>query len=153
MRIKASSRPISAARWTARFAVLRDGLERQRIQLDVQLGDFVPNIQAGQGDLEQLLLNLATNARDAMPMGGVLSIRTEIVGDNIAILVRDSGCGISSEVLSRIQEPFFTTKTNGNGLGLSICRSIIWNAGGQMEITSRARSGDQNKSVAADRPR
>jgi signal transduction histidine kinase len=123
------------------LAVLRDGLERQRIQLDVQLGDIIPNIQAGQGDLEQLLLNLATNARDAMPNGGVLSIRTEIVGDNIAILVHDSGCGISSDIISRIQEPFFTTKKNGNGLGLSICRSIVWNAGGRMEIASQLGDG------------
>lgn len=123
------------------LAVIRDGLERQSIQLEVDIGDFVPNIQAGQGDLEQLLLNLATNARDAMPSGGVLSIKTEIVGDNIALLVGDSGCGIPSEVLSRIQEPFFTTKTNGNGLGLSICRSIIWNAGGQMDITSQPGAG------------
>jgi len=125
------------------LAVLRDGLERQRIQLDVQMGDVVPNIQTGQGDLEQLLLNLTTNARDAMPSGGVLSIRTEIVEDHIAILIQDSGFGIPSDVMSRIQEPFFTTKENGNGLGLSICRSIIWNAGGRMEMTSQPGSGTE----------
>jgi signal transduction histidine kinase len=123
------------------LAVLGDGLARQGIQLDLQIGDFVPNIQTGQGDLEQLLLNLATNARDAMPNGGVLSIKTEMAGEHIAILVHDSGCGISSELMSRIQQPFFTTKKNGNGLGLSICRSIIWNAGGQMEITSSPGAG------------
>jgi signal transduction histidine kinase len=123
------------------MAVLRDGLARQGIRLDVQIGDFMPNIRAGQGDMEQLFLNLATNARDAMPNGGVLSIRTEMAGDNIAIVVQDTGCGISSEVMSRIQEPFFTTKKNGNGLGLSICRSIIWNARGQMDIASQPGSG------------
>jgi signal transduction histidine kinase len=123
------------------MAVLRDGLARQGIRLDVQIGAFVPNIRAGQGDMEQLFLNLATNARDAMPDGGVLSIRTEAAGDNIAIVVQDTGCGISSEVMTRIQEPFFTTKKNGNGLGLSICRSIIWNARGQMEIASEPGSG------------
>jgi signal transduction histidine kinase len=125
------------------LAVLRDGLERQRIQLDVQMSDVVPNIQTGQGDLEQLLLNLTTNARDAMEGGGILSIRTENVGDHIAILIQDSGCGIPSEVMSRIQEPFFTTKENGNGLGLSICRSIVWNAGGRMEMTSRPGAGTE----------
>jgi two-component system, NtrC family, sensor kinase len=127
------------------LAVLRDGLERQGIHLDVQLSDVVPNIQAGQGDLEQLLLNLATNARDAMPSGGVLSIRTEIAGDTIAIVVHDSGTGISPEVMARIQEPFFTTKQNGNGLGLSICRSIVWNAGGRMEIASQPGAGTRIK--------
>src|SRR5688572_29608522 len=123
------------------MAVLRDGLARQGIRLDLQIGDFVPNIRAGQGDMEQLFLNLATDARDAIPNGGVLSIRTEMAGDNIAIVVQDTGCGIASEVMSRIQEPFFTTKKNGNGLGLSICRSIIWNARGQMEIANEPGSG------------
>ena len=125
------------------LAVLRDGLERQAVQLDVQLGDLVPNIEAGQGDLEQLFLNLATNARDAMPRGGVLSIRAENLGDQIAILIRDTGCGIPAEIMARIQEPFFTTKRNGTGLGLSICRSIVGNAGGRMQIESQVGSGTQ----------
>lgn len=125
------------------LAVLRDGLERQGIRLEIQLEDVVPNIQTGQGDLEQLFLNLATNARDAMPTGGVLSIRTEAAGDHITILIRDTGCGIPAEFISRIQEPFFTTKKNGNGLGLSICRSIVWNAGGQMDIKSQPGAGTQ----------
>jgi len=125
------------------LAVLRDGFDRQGIRLDIQLGDVLPNIQAGQGDLEQLFLNLATNARDAMPAGGVLSIRAETEGDHLALLLRDTGCGIPIELMSRIQEPFFTTKTNGNGLGLSICRSIAWNAGGQMDIKSEPGDGTQ----------
>jgi signal transduction histidine kinase len=123
------------------LGVLRDGFERQGVRLDIQFADVLPNIQAGQGDLEQLFLNLATNARDAMPTGGVLSIRAETEGDHIAILIRDTGCGIPVEFMSRIQEPFFTTKRNGNGLGLSICRSIIWNAGGQMDIKSEPGAG------------
>jgi signal transduction histidine kinase len=125
------------------LAVLRDGLERQGIQVDIQLGDAVPNIQAGQGDLEQLFLNLATNARDAMPTGGVLLIKADAVGDDIAILIHDTGCGIPAESMSLIQEPFFTTKKHGNGLGLSICRSIIRNAGGRMEIKSQPGVGTQ----------
>ena len=127
------------------LAVLRDGLERQGIRLDVQLGAVVPNIQAGQGDLEQLFLNLATNARDAMPTGGVLSIKSESVGDDIVIVIRDTGSGIPPEVMSHINEPFFTTKHSGNGLGLSICRSILGNVGGRMEIESQAGVGTQVK--------
>ena len=123
------------------LAVLRDSLERQRVQLDVRLPDIVPNIEVGQGDLEQLLLNLVTNAKDAMPTGGVLAIRTEILGENIAIVVHDNGCGIPTDAMDRIQEPFFTTKKNGNGLGLSICRSIVWNAGGGLEIASQPGVG------------
>jgi two-component system, NtrC family, sensor kinase len=123
------------------LAVLRDAFERQGIRLDIQFPDVLPNIQAGQGDMEQLFLNLVTNARDAMPSGGVLSIRAENDGEQVAILIRDTGCGIPVEFMSRIREPFFTTKKNGNGLGLSICRSIVWNAGGQMEISSEPGAG------------
>jgi len=127
------------------LAVLRDGLERQGIHLDVELGSVVPNIQAGQGDLEQLFLNLATNARDAMLTGGVLSIKAATVGDSISILINDTGHGIPPEVMSRIHEPFFTTKHHGNGLGLSICRSIIGTLGGRLEIESQTGVGTQVK--------
>lgn len=125
------------------LAVLRDGLERQGIRLDVQLGDVVPRIQVGQGDLEQLFLNLTTNARDAMPTGGLLSIKARNLGNALELAIRDTGCGITPELISRIQEPFFTTKPNGNGLGLSICRSIIRNVGGRIEIESGVGVGTQ----------
>jgi signal transduction histidine kinase len=111
--------------------------------LDVQLGDVVPRIQVGQGDLEQLLLNLMTNARDAMPTGGLLSIKARNLGNTLELAIRDTGCGITPELISRIQEPFFTTKPNGNGLGLSICRSIIRNVGGRIEIESGVGVGTQ----------
>ena len=125
------------------LAVLKDRLDRQGIRLDVHLGDVMPNVQAGQGDLEQLFLNLASNAGDAMPKGGVLSIMTENLGDSLGIVIRDTGSGISPENMARIQEPFFTTKQNGNGLGLSICRSIVSNAGGHMQIDSEIGVGTQ----------
>jgi two-component system NtrC family sensor kinase len=125
------------------LAILRDGFERRGIGLDIRLDDGLPNIEAGQGDLEQLFLNLATNARDAMPTGGALSIHAEIEGDHLSIVVRDTGSGIPREHLARIQEPFFTTKKDGNGLGLSICRSIVWNAGGQMRFQSEPGRGTE----------
>src|SRR3989442_11084827 len=105
--------------------------------------DMIPNIHATQGDLEQLILNLATNAKDAMSAGGVLSIRTERTGDKLVITIRDTGCGIPPDHMARIQEPFFTTKQNGSGLGLSICRSIIWNVRGEMKIESHPGAGTQ----------
>jgi signal transduction histidine kinase len=104
---------------------------------------MMPNIHATQGDLEQLILNLATNAKDAMPAGGVLSIRTERVDDKLVITIRDTGCGIPPDHMARIQEPFFTTKDKGSGLGLSICRSIIWNVRGEMKIESQPGAGTE----------
>ena len=125
------------------IAILHDGFERQGIKLEVRLVDSVPPVRAGQGDVEQLFLNLATNAKDAMPAGGVLTIRTERVRDTLEITIRDTGDGIPPEHMSRIQQPFFTTKPNGNGLGLSICRSIIWNVNGEMKIDSKVGIGTE----------
>jgi two-component system NtrC family sensor kinase len=125
------------------LAIVRDGLDRTGIRLDVELMDIVPNIRMGQGDLEQLLLNLIVNARDAMVNGGVLAVKTQRCGEKLEIVIRDTGCGIPAENLSRIQEPFFTTKHDGNGLGLSICRSIVWNARGEMKIESQPGVGTE----------
>jgi len=136
------------------LSILKDGLARQGVRLDVQLTDMIPNIRATQGDLEQLILNLATNAKDAMPAGGVLSIRTERTGDKLVITIRDTGCGIPPDHMARIQEPFFTTKQNGSGLGLSICRSIIWNVRGEMKIESQPCAGTEIRlllPIAADK--
>jgi two-component system, NtrC family, sensor kinase len=102
------------------LAIVRDGLERQRIRLDIQLMDLVPHVRMVQGDL---------------------SIKSDRAGEKLKITIRDTGCGIPPEDMSRIQEPFFTTKHNGNGLGLSICRSIVWNAGGEMKIESQPGAG------------
>jgi two-component system, NtrC family, sensor kinase len=125
------------------LSILKDGFERQGIKLDLRLMDVLPNIRAAQGDLEQLFLNLATNAKDAMPVGGTLTIHTERLGEKVRIVIRDTGCGIAAEHMSSIQEPFFTTKAQGNGLGLSICRSIVWNVGGQMKIESEPGVGTE----------
>jgi len=127
------------------LAIVKDGLERRGIHLDVELMAMVPNIRVGQGDLEQLLLNLIVNARDAMANGGVLSVKIQRSQEKLEIVIRDTGCGIPMEHMSRIQEPFFTTKRDGNGLGLSICRSIVWNARGEMKIESEPGRGTEIK--------
>jgi len=127
------------------LAIVKDGLERRGIHLNVDLMAMIPNIRVGQGDLEQLLLNLIVNARDAMVNGGVLSIKIQRSQEKLEIVIRDTGCGIPIEHMSRIQEPFFTTKRDGNGLGLSICRSIVWNARGEMKIESQPGNGTEIK--------
>ena len=76
-------------------------------------------------------------------LGGVLSIKARNLGGTLELAIGDTGCGIAPELISRIQEPFFTTKPSGNGLGLAICRSIIRNVGGRMEIESRVGAGTQ----------
>ncbi|HTA88723.1 MAG TPA: PAS domain-containing protein [Polyangiaceae bacterium] len=92
---------------------------------------------------EQLLMNLAVNARDAMPGGGSLRIRSEQTPDAVLISVSDSGLGMPKEVQARAFEPFFTTKDagKGTGLGLSTCLAIVRRAGGTIRVDSEPGIG------------
>ncbi|MEM6289848.1 MAG: ATP-binding protein [Myxococcota bacterium] len=117
------------------------------------------NIKVDPAQLEQVLLNLAVNARDAMPRGGTLTLETHNVqldgdyarahgidlesGEYAMLAVSDTGCGIEADDLARIFEPFFTTKDKGKGtgLGLSTCQSIIKHAGGFIWVYSEKGIG------------
>jgi two-component system NtrC family sensor kinase len=123
------------------LAVLKDGMQRRGIDLIVETTDDIPPVACGQGDLEQVFLNLLTNAREASSQGCHVTVRVEPEQDRMAITVADTGCGIPPEHLPRVFEPFFTTKTNGSGLGLSICRSILWEVGGTLTLQSEPRKG------------
>ena len=122
-------------------AILKEGIERRGIELITEIEPDLPNLEAAQADLEQLLLNLLTNSRDAMPQGGRLRIGARRNGPAIELAIEDTGCGIPSDHLPKIFEPFFSTKSNGNGLGLSICRSIIWQMQGTVDIASTPGAG------------
>jgi signal transduction histidine kinase len=122
-------------------AILKEGLRRRGIEILVAMGPGLPAIPVAQGDLEQLLLNLLTNARDAMVQGGRLSIAARLSDQSIVLTVEDTGAGIPAEHLSKVLEPFFTTKADGNGLGLSICRTIVWQMQGKLDISSTLGSG------------
>ena len=123
------------------LAVLKDGMQRRGIDLVVDTIDDLPPVACGQSDLEQVFLNLLTNAREASSQGGRVTVRVEPQPERIAITIADSGCGIAPENLARVFEPFFTTKANGNGLGLSICRSILWEVGGTLNVQSEVSRG------------
>jgi signal transduction histidine kinase len=118
------------------LAVLKGGIRRRGIEVAVVADGPFPLLPGSQGDLEQLLLNLLTNARDAMSNGGRLSITVRRSADALELLVEDTGVGILAEHLPKVFEPFFTTKPEGHGLGLAICRSIVWQLQGKLEISS-----------------
>jgi PAS domain S-box-containing protein len=110
-----------------------------RLHLDPEL----PPIEADRSQIEQVVLNLSVNSRDAMPAGGILTITTGLA-DNCAMLaVSDTGFGMSEETQKRVFEPFFTTKTaeKGTGLGLTTVYDIVTKGGGAITLSSREGEG------------
>jgi len=123
------------------LSVLAEGLRSCGIAVEVDVPERMPCVRGRQGDLEQLVLNLASNARDAMSDGGRLVIRARLDEDEVLLTISDTGRGIPVDELERVSEPFYSTKPHGNGLGLSICRSIVWELGGRMTIESEPGQG------------
>lgn len=116
------------------LAVLSPNLERSRVQVVKDVDLNIPEIPVSPIDLAQVLLNLISNARDAMQRGGTLTVRARERDGAVCITVEDTGQGVPQGIRSRVFEPFFTTKATGNGLGLAICRSIVWEAKGSLLI-------------------
>jgi two-component system NtrC family sensor kinase len=117
-------------------------LEHSEIDVHLDLEPDLPAILAVPNDLRQVFLNLILNAVDAMPEGGRLEIATRQVSDSqVRVTIRDSGRGIPEEHLSRIYEPFFTTKDRGTGLGLSISYGIVKALGGTIQVESTVGVG------------
>jgi signal transduction histidine kinase len=121
--------------------ILKYSLSRSAIELHVDVPDEIPEVACSQSDLEQVFLNLLTNAREATPHGGRIMITARSADSTVEISIADTGCGIPPEDVSRVLEPFFTTKPHGNGLGLSICRSVLWEADGALSIRSEPGRG------------
>ena len=122
-------------------AILKHGMSRNAIDLQVNIPDDTPEVVCSQSDLEQVFLNLLTNAREATPHGGRIAVSVQPTERAVEISIADSGCGIPAENLPRVLEPFFTTKPHGNGLGLSICRSVLWEVEGTLTIQSDPGNG------------
>lgn len=113
------------------------------IEIKVDVKDDLPNIFADEGQLQQAVIALATNAIDAMPDGGTLALRASHKRGKVLIEVSDEGVGISQEDISRIFEPFFTTKEPGmgTGLGLAVCYGIITDLEGRLTVRSQVGKG------------
>lgn len=111
------------------------------VKLQLELQDDLPLTLAHPGRLEQVFHNLVNNALDAMPDGGTLTLRTWSDKHAIFIEVQDTGVGIPEELLARVQEPFYTSKRHGTGLGLSVVRSIVWEHNGKLTMRSKPGEG------------
>jgi len=113
------------------------------VLLVVELDPHAWPVTIDPGHLGQVLMNLSVNARDAMPRGGTLVIRTANVEDQVCLRVLDSGIGMPPEVLARVFEPFFTSKGvgKGTGLGLAVVHGIVDQSGGRIEVESEPGRG------------
>jgi len=125
------------------LAVIERPLARQGIRLESVLQPALPVLRACPEQLEQALVNLVNNARDAMPKGGTITIRTSREGGRVIVAVQDTGIGMTPEVQARIFEPFFTTKEagKGTGLGLSLAFGTVKAHGGELEVQSSPGRG------------
>jgi two-component system, cell cycle sensor histidine kinase and response regulator CckA len=134
----------------------------EHINLQLNYAPHLPTIYADTGMMEQIIMNLSVNARDAMPKGGQLQIRTQMVnldpayvqnhaearaGQHVCLSVSDTGCGMEQETTRRIFEPFFTTKEpgKGTGLGLAIVHGIVKQHEGWIEVETETGKGSTFK--------
>jgi signal transduction histidine kinase len=128
-------------------------LEREMNKYHIAVEKYfrdVPSAMVNPGQIQQVLLNLLVNARQAMPHGGrvILKLQLDDAGEMVELTVRDTGVGIPPDVLPRIFEPFFTTKSGpdasgkgGTGLGLSMCRDVVEAHRGRIRVESAPGKG------------
>jgi signal transduction histidine kinase len=120
-------------------------LREQRVELEMAVPAALPQVRVDPMQLEQAILEIVSNALDAMPTGGRLRIGA-FVADGVApgdvvVEVTDTGGGIPEAVLASVCEPFFTTRQEGTGLGLAIAKRYVEQNGGRLEILSRPGEG------------
>jgi signal transduction histidine kinase len=125
------------------LSLLDHQLQKAGVVIRTDFAAEAPVIQGNAGKLQQVFLNLFLNARDAMPSGGRLEVRTWREGTRAQVEVADSGSGIAPEHLHRIYDPFFTTKAarKGTGLGLSVSYGIIQEHDGSIEVSNGPSGG------------
>ncbi len=118
-------------------------LRENTIRIKASFDEGLKKVLASKNQLRQVFLNMVSNARDAMPEGGTLSVTTGSWGGHVIIEIADTGTGIEKEHLDKIFDTFFTTKASvkGVGLGLSVCHGFIKDHGGDIKVKSKKGSG------------
>jgi PAS domain S-box-containing protein len=118
-------------------------LREHSVRISSSLAEDLDMVKASKNQLRQVFLNIISNARDAMPEGGTLSVTTRDEGDNVHVEISDTGTGIRKENLNKIFDSFFTTKDSIKdvGLGLSVCYGFIKDHGGDIKVESEWGSG------------
>lgn len=117
-------------------ALVQGDAQSYGITIHLDLAGELPQLPVDIDKMNQVFLNLFLNGIQAMEQGGELSVHTEVVGRTIVISIRDTGVGIAAENLSRVFDPYFTTKSDGTGLGLAMSAKIVEEHSGRMEVSS-----------------
>lgn len=114
-----------------------------KIEIQIEVADALSPVSGDEGQLQQAVIALATNAIDAMPEGGRLTLRGRNENDHVLLEISDTGVGIPQENLTKIFDPFFTTKEigRGTGLGLAVCYGIVTEHGGRLNVQSAVGTG------------
>ena len=126
------------------LSIVRVELQQHSVDLQTQLNEHLPNVLGDKVQLQQVVLNLVMNAIEAMHSvrPRVLKVQTDQTNPGmVRVSIEDTGTGIDPSNLDRIFKPFFTTKANGMGMGLVICRSIIENHDGRIWVSPRTNGG------------
>lgn len=124
------------------LALVRNDMQNSNIKVESRLAGDLPPICGTSARLKQALLNLLLNARQAMPSGGSVTVSADVDAQSfVRVAVEDSGCGIPKEARGRVFNPFFSTKENGTGLGLSVTRRIVEDHGGSLQLESEPGVG------------
>jgi len=128
--------------------LLRERATTAGITMDLALAPGAPTLLGDDVQLQQAVLSVIENALDALPPGGILTVRTErAAGDTVAIVVEDDGPGIPPEERARVFEPFFTTKSRGTGLGLAITHKVVEGHRGTVTVEPRTPAGTRVRIV------
>lgn len=121
--------------------LLNGELENLRISVNVDIDALLPTVYADSNLLKQLYFNILHNAMEAMDGGGNISIRASADDDFVKISFADTGCGIDEEGMSKLFKPYYTTKTGGHGLGMTIIQAIVRAHGGKIDVESKPNIG------------
>ena len=123
--------------------VMEKQMKEENVRVTTSFDRSLPEVMASTNQVRQVMLNMIKNAKESMPRGGTLNVRTMLSAGDVLIIIRDTGTGIPEELRDKIFEAFFTTKqkVKGVGLGLSVCYGIIKDHGGEIKVESEVGEG------------
>jgi len=120
---------------------VKDIANGQRVKFVTEIPSELPKMRIDANQLLTALNNLLENALEAMPAGGTLTLKANLTGNHLLIVVEDTGCGIPKEKLAAVYDPFVTSKTKGAGLGLTLVHQVVMNHHGEINLSSEVNRG------------